>query len=52
MFVPILNCSTLISVGFCYLLCMLAIYVFSVCPAVFRSVADRANTYIVNIHNK
>jgi len=28
--IKILNCSTLISVGSCYLLCKLAIYVFTV----------------------
>jgi len=35
MIVKIINCSTLISVGSCYLLCILAIYVFTVCSCVW-----------------
>ena len=35
MLVKILNCSTLVSVGSCLLLCMLAIYVFTVSSCVW-----------------
>ena len=35
MLVTNLNCSTLISVGFCYLLCMVAIYVFTLSSRVW-----------------